>query len=178
MTINISEVLPLYTGQLKHTPLGDLWLAASQTGLAAVSWAQKELNFQEYLVRRFKRPLEINADRLALTLYELNEFLLGRLETFSIPIDWSLLRPFQQAVLKATFAIPYGETRHYGAIAAEIKRPGAARAVGRAEATNPMPLVIPCHRVIGADGKLRGYGGGLGLPTKEWLLKMEGAVLA
>jgi len=177
MTKNNPEVLPLYTGQLKHTPLGDLWLAASQLGLVAVVWAQNEFNFQEYLVKRFKRPLEKNAGRLALTTEELNEYLQGRLKFFSIPIDWSMLRPFQQAVLKATFAIPYGETRRYGEIAAEIDHPGAARAVGRAEATNPMPLVIPCHRVIGADGKLRGYGGGKGLPTKEWLLKLEGALM-
>ena len=177
MTKNTPEVFPLYTDQLKHTPLGDLWLATSQVGLVAVSWSKKELSFQEYLFKRFKRPSEINAGRLALTFDELYEYLQGRLKTFSIPIDWSLLRPFQQAVLKATFAIPYGETRCYGEIAAEIERPGAARAVGRAEATNPMPLVIPCHRVIGVDGKLRGYGGGQGLPTKEWLLKLEGVLI-
>lgn len=177
MTINSPAALPLFTGQLKHTPLGDLWLAASQVGLAAVAWAQSELSFQEYLVKRFKRPLEKDAGRLALAADELHLFLQGDLKTFTIPIDWWLLRPFQQAVLKATFAIPYGETRRYGEIAAEIGHPGAARAVGRAEATNPMPLVIPCHRVIGADGKLRGYGAGQGLPAKEWLLKMEGAVM-
>lgn len=177
MTNNTLEVLPLYTGQLKHTPLGDLWLAASQIGLVAVDWAQNELSFQEYLVKRFKRPLEKESGRFALPVDELNEYLQGRLKIFSTPIDWSVLRPFQQAVLKATFAIPYGETRCYREIAAEIDHPGAARAVGRAEATNPMPLIIPCHRVIGADGKLRGYGGGEGLPTKEWLLKMEGALM-
>jgi len=177
MTKNIPGVLPLYTGQLKHTPLGDLWLAASQVGLVAVDWAQNEFDFHEYLVKRFKRPLAKDDGRLALTAEELNEFLQGRLKSFSIPIDWSVLRPFQQAVLKATFAIPYGQTRRYGEIATEIGNPKASRAVGRAEATNPMPLVIPCHRVIGADGKLRGYGGGEGLPTKEWLLIMEGAVM-
>jgi methylated-DNA-[protein]-cysteine S-methyltransferase len=174
---NIPAVLPLHTGQLKGTPLGNIWLATSQVGLAAVVWAQNELSFQEYVVKRFKRPLEKDAGRLALAVDELSRFLQGDLKTFTIPIDWSLLRPFQQAVLKATFAIPYGETRRYGEIAAEIEHPGAARAVGRAEATNPMPLVIPCHRVIGADGKLRGYGAGQGLPTKAWLLKMEGAVM-
>lgn len=177
MTKFVPEVLPLYTSQLKHTPLGDLWLAASRVGLVAVVWAQNQLDFNAYLAKCFKRPLEKDAGRLALTAEQLHEFLQGRLKTFTIPIDWSVLRPFQQAVLKATFAIPYGETRRYGGIAKEIERPGAARAVGRAEATNPMPLVIPCHRVIGADGKLRGYGGGKGLPTKEWLLKMEGAVM-
>ncbi|HCC78635.1 MAG: hypothetical protein A2X25_09975 [Chloroflexi bacterium GWB2_49_20] len=178
MTRTVSLQPPLYTGQLKHTPLGDLWLAASLVGLAAVAWAPNELSFQEYLSKRFKRPLEKDAGRLALAMDELSQYLQGSLKTFSIPIDWSLLRPFQQAVLKTTFAIPYGETRRYGEIAAEIEHPGAARAVGRAEATNPIPLVIPCHRVIGTDGKLRGYGGGQGLPTKEWLLKMEGAVMA
>ncbi len=80
--------------------------------------------------------------------------------------------------MQAVYAIPYGETRTYAEIAAQIGRPKAYRAVGRANATNPMPLVIPCHRVIGTDGKLHGYGGGNGLPTKEWLLKMEGAILS
>jgi len=171
-------LLPLYTGQLKRTPLGDLWLAASPDGLAAVDWAPNELAFEEYLTRRFKRPLEKDPARLEQISVELKEFLQGKLKIFSLPIDWSLLRPFQMAVLKVTHAIPYGETRTYGQIALEIGRPTAARAVGRAEATNPMPLVIPCHRVIGADGKLHGYGGGQGLPTKEWLLKMEGAFMA
>lgn len=169
--------LLIYTGQLRHTPLGDLWLAASRVGLVAVEWSPNELKFQEYLVKRFKCSLEKEAGRLALTAEQLNEYLQGRLRNFSIPIDWSIMRPFQQAVLKSTLAIPYGETRRYGEIAGEIGRPRAARAVGRAEATNPMPLVIPCHRVIGSDGKLRGYAGGAGLPTKEWLLKLEGAIM-
>lgn len=177
MTKNIPGIFRLYTSHMKHTPLGDLWLAASQVGLVAVDWAKDETKFQEYLVKRFKCPVEKDAGRLAQTTEELYEFMQGRLKIFTIPIDWSVLRPFQQAVLKATFAIPYGETRRYGEIAAEIHHPGSARAVGRAEATNPMPLVIPCHRVIGADGKLRGYGGGEGLPTKEWLLKLEGALM-
>jgi O-6-methylguanine DNA methyltransferase len=76
------------------------------------------------------------------------------------------------------YAIPYGEVLTYADIAAQIGHPHASRAVGRANATNPMPLVIPCHRVIGRDGKLHGYGGRGGLQTKEWLLRMEGAVIA
>jgi methylated-DNA-[protein]-cysteine S-methyltransferase len=80
---------------------------------------------------------------------------------------------FQAAVLKIVCAIPYGETRSYGQVALEIGRPGAGRAVGRANATNPIPLLIPCHRVIAADGSLRGYGGGEGLKTKAWLLALE-----
>jgi methylated-DNA-[protein]-cysteine S-methyltransferase len=83
------------------------------------------------------------------------------------------MTPFQQAVLMTVDEIPFGETRSYGEIAAELNKPGAARAVGRANATNPIPLVIPCHRVIGADGSLRGYGAGEGLRTKKWLLEFE-----
>jgi len=86
--------------------------------------------------------------------------------------------PSSRAVLQATREIPYGETRTYKEIAERIGRPRAARAVGRAEATNPMPLVLPCHRVIGMDGKLHGYGLAEGVKTKEWLLQMEGAVIA
>ena len=168
---------PLYIGQLTGTPLGDLWLAVTENGLAAIEWAKSEAEFAAYLTKRFKRPVQPEAGRIAQAADELQEYLKGERRQFSILIDWSLLRPFQQQALKLTFAIPYGETRSYGELAAQIGNPRAARAVGRAEATNPMPLVIPCHRVIGSDGKLHGYGGGEGLKTKEWLLKMEGAVL-
>ena len=109
---------------------------------------------------------------------ELREYLNGRRTAFTIPIDWTLFTSFQREALQAVFRIPYGETRTYIEIAREINRPNAYRAVGAANAMNPMPLVIPCHRVIGADGKLHGYGGGDGLPTKEWLLRLEGAVIA
>ena len=168
----------LYIGELQGTPLGDLWLAVSDLGLVAVEWSQSQAEFEAYLTKRFKRPEAHNPDKVKDAARELREYLSSNRRQFTLPIDWSVMRPFQQEVLKLTFAIPYGETRAYGELAAHIGRPRAARAVGRAEATNPMPLVIPCHRVIGADGKLHGYGGGEGLPTKEWLLKMEGAVIA
>jgi methylated-DNA-[protein]-cysteine S-methyltransferase len=169
---------PLYIGQLTGTPLGDIWLAVSDLGLVAVEWAESEADFSSWLARRFKHPVELAPERVGQAARELGEYLNGERREFSIPIDWSVMRPFQQRVLQLTFAIPYGETRTYRDLALEIGNPHSARAVGRAEATNPMALVIPCHRVIGSDGKLHGYGGGNGLPTKEWLLKMEGAVLA
>lgn len=168
----------LYIGQLKSTPLGNLWIAISEHGLAAVDWAKSEAEFAKKLSKRFRRPVQTDAEKIAQAARELGEYLIGKRREFTLPIDWSLMRPFQQEVLKATVAIPCGETRTYGQIAAQIGRPRAARAVGRAEATNPMPLVIPCHRVVGADAKLHGYGGGEGVKTKEWLLKMEGAVIA
>jgi methylated-DNA-[protein]-cysteine S-methyltransferase len=168
---------PLYTGVLRNSPLGDLWVAVTDRGLAAIEWSLDEADFGAYLGKRFKRPVQADPGKVAPALRQLDEYLRGARKAFDLPIDWSLLRPFQQQILQIVFAIPYGQTRTYGDIAYEIGNPRAARAVGRANATNPMPLVIPCHRVIGADGKLHGYGGGEGLPTKEWLLKLEGAVL-
>jgi O-6-methylguanine DNA methyltransferase len=163
---------------LRRTPLGDLWLAASDLGLVAVEWSPSRAEFEAYLAKRFKRPVEHAPDKVRDASREIREYLAGKRHKFTIAIDWSVMQPFQQAALQATFAIPYGETRTYAELATQVGRPRAARAIGGAEATNPMPLVIPCHRVIGADGKLHGYGGGEGLKTKEWLLRLEGAVSA
>jgi O-6-methylguanine DNA methyltransferase len=170
---------PLFTGDLTDTPLGTLRIAVSDLGLVAVDWADSQLEFGERLMKRFKRPIEFAPEKTAPYADQLLEYLNGKRHQFTLPIDWSVLSPFQCEILQATYAIPYGQTRTYSELADLTGRPrSAARAVGRAQATNPMPLVIPCHRVIGVDGKLHGYGGGEGLPTKEWLLKMEGAVMA
>lgn len=169
---------PLYLGLLKHTPIGDLWVVVSKKGLVVVEWDDHRSALDMYLAKRLKQSSILNMDRTSTFLRQLDEYLHGDRKTFTFPIDYSLLRPFQREVLKLVFTIPYGETRTYGEIAHQMGRERAARAVGRANATNPMPLVIPCHRVVGADGKLRGFGGGKGLETKEWLLKMEGAVIA
>lgn len=168
--------LPLFSGELYRTPVGNLLLVCSETGLAAVEWAHSRGDLERYL-RRLRRPVYPYPLRVAPYAGELREYLNGKRREFTFPIDWDLLRPFQRAALKLIYAIPYGETRTYSDIALELGRPRASRAVGRANATNPMPLVIPCHRLIGSDGKLHGYGGGEGLPTKEWLLQMEGALV-
>jgi methylated-DNA-[protein]-cysteine S-methyltransferase len=169
--------LKVYLGELNHTPLGDVRFAVSALGLVAVEWAKSQRQFDAYLLRRLKADMTLNPKITRPYAKELGDYLKGKRREFTFPIDWSTLRPFQRKALQAVYAIPYGETRTYAEIAAQIGHPHAYRAVGRANATNPMPLVIPCHRVIGADGKLHGYGGGEGLPTKEWLLLMEGAVM-
>jgi methylated-DNA-[protein]-cysteine S-methyltransferase len=101
---------------------------------------------------------------------QLREYLAGRRTAFDLP-----LAPegtdFQQRVWRAVAAIPYGETRSYGEIAREIRKKAAVRAVGAANGQNPLPIVIPCHRVVGSDGRLTGYGGGL--PLKKRLLELE-----
>ena len=166
-----SYSFPIHFGELNGTPVGDLRLVASDQGLVAVEWAGSQLDFDSYL-----RPFE--ADVVAPYTDQLREYFEGNRREFTFQINWAIFRSFQRDALQAVFKIPYGETRTYSEIAAQIHRPHAYRAVGRANATNPMPIVIPCHRLIGIDGKLHGYGGGEGLKTKEWLLRMEGAMIA
>jgi methylated-DNA-[protein]-cysteine S-methyltransferase len=105
---------------------------------------------------------------------QVREYLAGRRREFDLPLQPSGT-PFQQRVWQALRRIPYGETRSYGDIATELRRPGAARAVGRANATNPICLIVPCHRVIGADGSLTGFA--FGEDLKRRLLELEGALL-
>ncbi|MBN8656193.1 MAG: methylated-DNA--[protein]-cysteine S-methyltransferase [Anaerolineae bacterium] len=166
----------IYLGELTDTPLGDFRLAASDLGLLAIEWADRQPELDLYL-QKLKRPLEANQKKIAPYAKELREYLKGKRTTFTIPIDWTPFTPFQRKALQAVFHIPYGETRTYIDIACEIDHPQAYRAVGAANAMNPMPIIVPCHRVLGADGKLHGYGGGNGLPTKEWLLKFERAMM-
>ena len=154
-------------------PIGPVWAAVSTRGLVAV-----ELGGDQSIIMRVVGRLGFDhiipdTERSAQALEQIAEYLAGKRKSFDLPIDWSVLTSFQAQALRATFEIPYGETRTYGELALGLGKPRAARAVGRAEATNPMPLVIPCHRVIGADGKLHGYGTGNGLETKAWLLELE-----
>jgi methylated-DNA-[protein]-cysteine S-methyltransferase len=106
---------------------------------------------------------------------QIRAYLRKELQSFDIPIDWSIYTDFQRAVLKKTYQIPYGETRSYGEIAAAIGNPLACRAVGQAEKRNDLPLVIPCHRVIGSDGSLTGYAGKENLDLKARILAFEKA---
>ncbi len=106
---------------------------------------------------------------------ELREYALGRRREFDLLLDWSAVKPFQHAVLLAARTIPFGETRSYGWIAREIGNPRASRAVGQALHNNPVPIIVPCHRVLASNGGLGGYAGGLELKRK--LLELEGVAL-
>lgn len=162
-----------WIGELKGTALSPLWVAVSSKGLVAVEFPAKQESFIRYLQRRGYQQVIYDPDKVQPVLAQIGEYLGGRRRSFDLSIDWSMMTPFQESALRATCAIPYGHTVTYSEIARRINRPQAARAVGRAQATNPMPLVIPCHRVLGADGSLHGYGAGQGLATKEWLLGLE-----
>jgi len=161
-------------GSMPHPRLGPIWVARSPRGLVGL-----HMKTGEDSVRRLygDDDVELDPEQTASVLEELAAYFQGESRQFNVAIDWSVLSPFQQQALRLVFAIPFGQTRTYQDIAMQLGKPGASRAVGRANATNPMPIIIPCHRVLGADGTLHGYGGPGGVETKAWLLRHEGSWL-
>ncbi len=153
--------------------LAPLWAAVTDRGLWAASYAIDEEEFRAQILDR-GRAIPIHApDKADSALKQMEEFLAGKRKQFDLKVDWRGMTPFQVAVRKAVMAVPYGHTASYGEIAAAVGKPQAPRAVGGVQATNPISFVIPCHRIIGSDGSLHGYGGFGGLETKAWLLELE-----
>lgn len=148
------------------TPVGTLKLVARDKGLAAILWENDRPN---------RVPLQTLAEDdthpvLLETARQLNEYFAGQRNTFTVPFDRTGT-PFQEDVWQALETIPFGETRSYSDIARQIGRPKAVRAVGAANGRNPISIIVPCHRVVGSNGSLTGFAGGL--ETKDFLLKME-----
>ena len=170
-----SSLIPV----LRHTTLTDVpildvvQLAASERGLIAIAYNISAEVFLMQLVQAHQHALVSQRDGMTTELTQLREYLCGTRTQFSLPLDLRHLTNFQRQVLKAVVNVPHGETRSYGEIAALIGHPNAARAVGGATARNPLPIVIPCHRIIAADGSLGGYSGQGGLRTKRRLLNLE-----
>jgi methylated-DNA-[protein]-cysteine S-methyltransferase len=159
------------------SPLGPLVVAATPKGLVRISYTdfRGDDEVLEELARRVSpRVLEAPA-RLDPVRRELDEYFEGRRERFDVPIDWSHLAGFTREVLRATANIGFGEVSTYAGVAAEAGSPRAIRAAGNALGANPMPVVVPCHRVLRTGGKLGGYTGGL--EKKEYLLRLEGRLL-
>lgn len=148
------------------TPIGDLPLVASDAGLVAIRWAGDAPPAGAV-------PAPGHAV-LAAAAAQLTEYFAGTRRAFDLPLD-PAGTPFQRSVWAALATIPFGATVSYAAIARAIERPTATRAVGAANGQNPLPIVVPCHRVIGSGGALTGFGGGLAI--KRWLLAHEGAML-
>lgn len=150
-----------------RTPIGPLRLEASERGIRRVEFRPRTTNG----AARAGSPAA--ARHLRQAARELEEYFAGRRRTFTVPLD--LPPSDRRRAWLALGEIPYGRTTTYGELARRLGSPGAARAIGRACATNPLPLLLPCHRVVGANGSLTGFGGGL--ETKRRLLELEGALL-
>ncbi len=156
-----------YVYKMINSPVGKLKLVASDKGLAAILWEKDD-------PRRVRLgPTEPDPENRFLKQAErqLNEYFGGKLKKFAVPLDFKGT-DFQKSVWTALLTIPFGETRSYGEIARQIGRPAASRAVGAANGRNPISIIAPCHRVLGANGKLTGFAGGL--EAKDQLLKLEG----
>ena len=160
-------------GELKETALGTISLMAGKKGLQRISFGSLKLLKSEMNLT-MAPPSFKGLEIIGSLLIEINEYLFGIRKNFTVDIDWGVMDGFQFKVLKLVTKIPYGEVWTYGEIARSLGNPKAARAVGRALAKNPMPLVIPCHRVIGSNGRLRGYASPEGIVTKAFLLGLEG----
>lgn len=150
------------------TAQGVCWTGVPGTGLdSGLAWLQQRLTVAELIAEPEVAPLQQALDQL-------QRYFAGEHLQFTCPLD---LRgtSFQVSVWEELYRIPYGQTRTYAQIAQAVGRPDAVRAVGAANGANPVAIIAACHRVIGSDGTLTGYGGGI--PMKEWLLALEGAIL-
>ena len=157
-----------------NSPLGPLFAAVNERGLCAIDFGRQQNKFLERFDPRAR--LEKNSQAVERILAQLREYFSGERSSFNLPVDISQLTPFQRSVLDVACRIAPGQVWTYQRIAEELGRPRASRPVGGALARNPIPIVIPCHRVIASDGSLGGYSGGSGPKAKQWLLRLEGAL--
>jgi methylated-DNA-[protein]-cysteine S-methyltransferase len=168
----------LFSAVLPDTPLGTLGLQVTGRGLARVQFVDcPDQPCEEDAQKMAAAQIFAEAPLLLVAMEQLRDYFDGRRKEFDLPIDWQSIPPFQERVLKLALEIPYGQTRTYGDLAIDLGQPGASRAVGIALGKNPLPIVIPCHRVMGNQGHLRGYSAPDGLTKKAWLLKLEGVLL-
>lgn len=150
------------------SPVGALLLAGSGAGLHLI-----EFENPRHPMAQCDQWQAGECDAIRVTAHQLEEYFAGQRHEFELPLA-PRGTPFQMDVWHTLASIPYGRTITYAQLAHQVGRPSAVRAVGAANGRNPLPIVLPCHRVIGSDGGLTGFGGGL--PTKEYLLRMEGAL--
>ncbi|MFQ5688593.1 MAG: methylated-DNA--[protein]-cysteine S-methyltransferase [Candidatus Scalindua sp.] len=154
------------------SPFGPVFIAETIRGVCLVSLSKiSEAKFQPLLRQRFQKEIIRDDKRLKIVIHELTSYFNGRQVNFKSMLDLSIGTEFQRKVWEKVSKIPYGELRSYKWIADEIGNPHSVRAVGNAVGKNPVPPIIPCHRVIRSDGKLGGFSSGIAL--KKWLLKLE-----
>jgi len=157
------------------SPLGPLTVMVTRRGLVRVSYPGEGLADQlDELAERVSPRILEATERTDAVRRQLDEYFEGERRMFEVPIDWRLVRGFARGVLRATARIPFGSVSSYGEVAADAGSPKAYRAAGNALGSNPIPIVVPCHRVLHAGGGLGGYTGGL--DRKRFLLRLEGAL--
>jgi methylated-DNA-[protein]-cysteine S-methyltransferase len=155
------------------SPLGELLLVTGRSGLTQMHYLDEPLDpLLQTLARRRSPRIVESASALDPWRRELDEYFSGSRRHFEAPLDWQAMAPFQRAVLRATAAIPYGETSTYTAVATAAGKPRAQRAAGNALGANPLAIIVPCHRVLRSGGGFGGYTGGL--ERKHFLLELEG----
>lgn len=159
-----------------ESPLGPLRIAATSVGVVRVVLPTEDPDAALALLaaRVSARIVRAPAPPVTAARRELDAYFAGDLHAFAVPLDWTLVSAFRLAVLHATARVPYGTTASYGQVAADAGNPRAVRAAGTALATNPLPVVVPCHRVVRSDGAPGRYLGGAAMKTR--LLALEGAV--
>lgn len=158
-----------------ETPLGTVRIGATEHGVVRLLLPVEDHDqgLQELADRVSPRILRASTPLITTARRELDDYFSGRLRTFTVALDWTLTTAFRREVLRATAAIPYGETSSYRGVATVAGSPGAVRAAGSALATNPLPILVPCHRVLRTDGGIGQYRGGV--DAKERLLTLERA---
>jgi methylated-DNA-[protein]-cysteine S-methyltransferase len=157
------------------SPIGELIVFVTPRGLLRVKYADEPIESVLADVAARVSPRILRApSRTDVVRRELDGYFSLRRRRFDLPIDWSLVRGFASGVLRQTARIPFGDVRSYGQVAAGAGSPRAARAAGNALGSNPIPIVVPCHRVLHANGSLGGYSGGL--DRKRYLLALEGSL--
>jgi methylated-DNA-[protein]-cysteine S-methyltransferase len=157
------------------TPIGPLFVAASDRGLCRISYDPETERVVDDLARTLGTRVLRSPRPVDETRRQLDEYFEKRRTEFTLDVDLRLAADFSRRVLQELALVPYGEVTTYGELAKRAERPRAARAVGTVMNRNPIPIVLPCHRVVGSTGSLVGYGGGL--DRKEALLRLEGAIL-
>ena len=161
---------------LVETPIGTLLVATSQRGVCRISYDPEPQAEVERLARSFGARVLRSPTSTRTVETQLDEYFAGRRRDFELDLDLRLAAAFSRRVLEELARVGYGQVTTYGALAARAGHPTAARAVGTVMNRNPLPIVLPCHRVLGASGSLTGYGGGL--ERKRALLELEGVALA
>lgn len=163
---------PLYSCRI-DSPLGSITLAASAKGLCGLWFDEQRHGPSASAIKTW--PVTPGHPVLQQASAQVQAYFAGQALRFDVPLDLSGGTPFQQAVWRALLTVPSGQSRSYGQLAAQLNNPQAVRAVGAAVGRNPVSIIVPCHRILGASGQLTGYAGGLW--RKEALLRQEGHLL-